>query len=113
MNRKPAAFHSCVLFGFLSPSDGVDGEPSLGLDLTVCRENLPATEISFQNFEVPWEPSHPSHASSPLPASLGMVKWLLPCVCDSKAFLQLVFSWLFWMISLQFSRNSRLVLGGG
>ena len=60
----------------------------------------------------PWEPSQPSHIFSVLPASQIVVKWFLLSVCGYKVSLQLVFSWLFWMISLQFSCNYTLVLGG-
>ena len=39
---------------------------------------------------------------------------VVPSVCPFyKASLQLLFTWLFWIISLQFSCSSRLVLGGG
>ena len=88
------------------------GSPTWGLDPTHHRWNLLATEISYQNFICcPWEPSQPMPTSSALPPSLMVVKWFPLSVCGKKASLQLVFSWLFRMIYLQFSHNSRLVLG--
>ena len=54
-----------------------------------------------------------SRDSSILPTSLVVVKWFLLSVLGYKASLQLVFSWLFWTISLQFCCNSRLALRGG
>ena len=41
-----------------------------------------------------------------------MVKWFLQSVLGYKASRQLVFSWLFSVIYLQFTCDSRLVLGG-
>ena len=113
--KKPCCFHSWMLSGFLSGSDAV----GWGAQLRVYHppnfsRGSPATEISLQNFSCcPWEPSQPSRASSALPASLVMVKWFLLSVLGYKASLQPVFSWLYRMISLPFSCNSTLVLGGG
>ena len=89
------------------------GSPAWGLDPTLLRGKHLATEISLQHFSCrPWEPRQLSHASSALPTNHIVLKCFLLSVHGYKASLQLVFSWLFKMISLQFSSNSRLVLGG-
>ena len=89
------------------------GSPAWGLDPAFLRGNPPAAAISQQKFSCCMrEHGHPSRTSSALPISLVMVKWFLLSVLGFRASLQLVFSWLFRMISLQFSCNSRLVLGG-
>ena len=88
------------------------GSPPWGLDPTLLRGKAPAAEISLLNFScLPWEPSQPSCTSSALPTSLILVKWFLLFVHGYKASLHLAFSWLFRMISLQFSCNFRFVLG--
>ena len=77
------------------------GSPTWGLDPTLLRGNPLATEISLWNFNChPWEPSQPSCTSSSVCISLVVAMWLLLSVCDYKASLQLVFSWLFRMIFL-------------
>ena len=89
------------------------GSPAWGLDPTLLRRNILATELYLQIFSChAWEPSHPSHVSA-LSTNHIVVKWFLLSVQCYKAPLQLVFSLFFGMISLQFSCNSRLVLGGG
>ena len=76
------------------------GSPAWGLDFTLLRGNPKATEISLQKFrDCIWENSHPSCKSYSLPTSL-VVKWFLLSVLGYKASLQLVFSWLFWIITL-------------
>ena len=90
------------------------GESSWGIDPTLFRGNPKATEISLWHISFHlWEPSQPSHVSSALHTSHVMVKLFLLSVRGYKASLQLVFSWLFWMIPPKFSCNSRLVLGEG
>ena len=90
------------------------GSPAWGLDSTLLRVIPLTTEISLWNLSYhPWEPSQPSHTSSALPTSHVVVKWFLLFFLGYEASLQLVFSCLFKVISLQFSCNSRLVLGGG
>ena len=99
----------CYLSSF--PGSCRLGSPAWGLDCTLLRGNHPATEISLWNFSsCPWEPSQPSCASFALPVTSW---WLFLSVFGYKASLQLVFSWLFRMISLQFSCNYTLALGGG
>ena len=84
-----------------------------GLDPTLLMGKSLAAHISLWNFSCrPWEPSQPSCAFSPLPTILIVVTLFLLFILGYKASLQLVFSWLFRMISLQFSWNSQLVLGG-
>ena len=61
----------------------------------------------------PWESRHSSWLSSALPTGHIVVKCFLLSVYGYKTSFQLVFSWLFKMISLQFNCNSRLVLRGG
>ena len=90
------------------------GRPTWGLDTTFLRGNTLATEISLWHFSCHlWEPSQPSRVSSTLPTSHIALKCFILSIRGCKASLQLVFSWLFKMISLQFSCNSRLVLGEG
>ena len=71
-----------------------------------------ATEISPCHFSCSlWELSQLSRVFV-LPTSHIVVKCFLLSVSGYKASIQVVFSWLFQMISLQFSCNSRFVLGG-
>ena len=101
MDRNPAAFHSCMLFAFLSWFWWCRlGSSAWGLDPTLRGIPLSA-EISLCNFSChPWEHSQSSHASPASPISQAVMKWFLPSVCGYKASLQLVFSWLFRMIFL-------------
>ena len=86
--------------------------PACSLEPTLLRGNSLAAEISLQNFSChPCEPSQPSCAFSTFPTSHIVVKWFLMSIHGYKGSLQLVFSWLFWMTYIQFSCNSRLVLG--
>ena len=86
------------------------GSLAWGLDPTLLRQNPSAAEISLRHFSCClWEPSQPSRASSALPTSLVVVKWFLLSLRGYQASFQLVSSWLFRMISPQFSCNSRLV----
>ena len=89
-----------MLFGFLSGSEAVN--PSLGFITHNSQVEPPTTEISLQHFSC-CQPSQPSCVSSSLPTGHVVVKWFLLSVLGYKSSLQLVFSWLFWMISLQFS----------
>ena len=90
------------------------GKPSLGFRFHPFQGHSLAAEISLWHFCCClWEPGQPFCASSSLPTSLIVVKWFLLSVHGYKASLQLVFFWLFQMTSLQFSCNSRLVLGEG
>ena len=71
-------------------------------------------KISLWNFSCfLWETSQPSCDAFALPSSHVVMKWFLLSALGYKSSLQLMFSWLFRMISLQFSCNSSLVLGGG
>ena len=85
--QNPDAFHSHVLYGFLSWFSGCKlGSPAWGLDPTFLRGNPLATEISFQHFSChQWEHRQPSDASSALPFSLIVGKWFLHAVCGYKA----------------------------
>ena len=100
-----------VPFSFWCCSLGI---PAWVIGPTLLRGNPLATEISIKNFSrLLWEPSQPPRASSAFPTSLVVVKWFLLSLRGYQASFQLVFSWLFRMISPQFSCNSRLALGGG
>ena len=71
-------------------------------------------EMALWNFScLLWVPSQHSHASSALSASLIVMKWFLLSILGYKTSLQLVFSWLFRIISLQFSCSSTLVVRRG
>ena len=109
--QKPCCF-SQLNAEFLSGSGAV-GYPAWGLDPTLLRGNPLFTEISLWNFSCHlWEPSQASYISSSLPTTVIVVKWCFLSLLGYKVSLQLVFSRLFRMISLHFSCNSRLVLGG-
>ena len=114
VDRSSTMFYSWILSGFLSQMWCFRmGSPTWGLEPPLLRGKPPAAEISLQSFSChPWEPSQPSRVSSVLPTSLVVVKWFLLSALGYKDSLQLVFSWLFRMISLQFSCNSSLVPRG-
>ena len=74
----------------------------MGFRPHTSQGDSPTTEIYFQNFSChPLEPSQLSRAFSALPSSLVVVKWFLLSVLRYKALLQLMFSWLLRMLSLQ------------
>ena len=89
-------------------------EPSSGFRPDTCQGHPPTAEISLWHFSCcPWEPSQPSHVSFRLLTSHIVVKCFFLSVLGYKASVWLVLHWLFWMISLQFSCNFILILGGG
>ena len=110
---KPTAFHSWKLSGLLSGSGAVGLGAQLDVETPDFSEGTswPLKHLSgtaaatmgaqaafLHHFCTP----HQSHCGEGVSSVLGY-----------KASLQLAFSWLFRMISLQFSCNSRLALGGG
>ena len=103
-----------MLFGFLSSSGAVRWGAQLEVrPHTSQGEPILASEISLWHFSCHLlGPNRPSHVSSSLRTHYVVVNWFLLSVHAYKTFLQILVSWLFWTVSLQFSSNSSLVLGG-
>ena len=90
------------------------GEPSLGFEPTLLRGILQSLKYpSGSSASTFGSPASPVTCPPALPTSHVVLKCFLLSVHGCKASLQLVFSGLFKMISLQFCCNSRLVLRGG
>ena len=113
--QKPLCFSQLDVMWVLSPALVLSArELSLGFRTPTSQvETLSCWSIPLELWHHQWEPHQPSHASSTLPTSLVVLKWFFLSVLGYKTSFQLVFSWLFRMISLQFSCNSSWVLGGG
>ena len=104
-----------MLGGFLSGSDAVGWGAQLVVQTPHFSEGTSlAAEISLWHFSChPWESSQLYLLSSALPTTYIVLECFLLSVCVYEASLQLLFSWLFKMISPQFSCNFKLVQGGG
>ena len=89
------------------------GETSLRFRPHTSQEQPPSCCNILLDLQLPpVEPSQPSGVSA-LPTSHVVVKWFLLSVHGYKVSLHVVCSWLFRMLSLQFSCNSAFILGDG